>query len=199
MASNDPERSKPIIRRLPLAELALILIGAIVALGLEDWADERQEAENAVALLRLVNSELASNQSRIETEIPYHRSMLEPMAESLRSFGEGNDFSLPEGWQGTRPIALTKTAFRLAVSSNLLARLDPAVALEIASVYELMERSEVDEANTSLATLQTDFKDGDRYLRLLSYAIKEEVRRADLLLPKLASASELLDAELSRL
>lgn len=171
----------------------------MVALGLEDWLDERQKTERAEALLLLVSTELASNRSKIAEEIEYHREMVEPLADRVRVFREDGEFSLPDGWEGTRPIALASTAFQLAVSSNLLARLEPTTALEIASVYELIERSEIDRANLSLATLQTDFRDGDRYLRLLSYAVVQEVSRADTLSTRLASASDLLEREITKL
>ncbi|MEM7765690.1 MAG: hypothetical protein AAF290_16615, partial [Pseudomonadota bacterium] len=105
----------------------------------------------------------------------------------------------PEGWQGTRPIQLTRTAFELAVTSNALARLPAPTALEIADVYETMRRMEVAHNNNSLVTLQTDFTDGDRYLRLLSQAIDQEVRRSETLLPQLINAGTSLTTELEQM
>ncbi|MEL7296546.1 MAG: hypothetical protein AAGJ86_02730 [Pseudomonadota bacterium] len=192
-------RALTFFRGAPLLELALIIVGALLALALEDWADEREKTQRARTLLQLVVAEIETNYDRLTTEIDYHRNMRLPIQQSVVELRDNNRFALPEGWQGTRPIQLTRTAFELAVTSNALARLPAPTALEIADVYETMRRMEVTHNNNSLVTLQTDFTDGDRYLRLLSQTIDGEVRRSETLLPQLANASGSLTTELEQM
>ena len=198
--SKTPKRrALTFFRGAPLLELALIIVGALLALALEDWADEREKTERARTLLQLVVAEIETNHERLTKEIDYHRAMRLPIQQTVVELRDNNRFTLPEGWQGTRPIQLTRTAFELAVTSNALARLPAPTALEIADVYETMRRMEVAHNNNSLVTLQTDFTDGDRYLRLLSQAIDQEVRRSETLLPQLINAGTSLTTELEQM
>lgn len=68
------------------------------------------------------------------------------------------------------------------------------LALALARVYEVAERSEERRNNVSLATIQTNFRDGVRYIRLQQEANIAEVQTADTLLPLIADARDRLDA-----
>ncbi|MEM7610620.1 MAG: hypothetical protein AAF270_03005 [Pseudomonadota bacterium] len=184
---------------MPLLELALIVVGAMLALALEDWQEERERVERARELLTLVSAEMQSNLQRLEQRVTYHRDMRQPILDSAAMMRNEAVFSLPDGWQGSKPIVLTKTAFELAASSNALVMLPPATALQLAEVYDEVALTEVRRNNTALVTLQTDFSDGIRYLRLLVVAIDIEVTAAETLVPALGDAIDVLDAELEAL
>ena len=103
------------------------------------------------------------------------------------------EFGLPEGWQGPQPILLTRTAFDLSVMTGVLARVSPEAALSWARVYEMVERGQQQRQNVSLATLQSSFRDGTRYLRLREQAIFVELENVEKLLPLLETAIQQVD------
>ena len=149
-----------------LLEFAMIILGALLALALDDWRDQPERDERDRAVLVQLAAELVANEQRLERESQYHRDMVMPLQASHdRMLNEG-EFRMPEGWQGFRPIILTRTAFDVAVMNGVLARVPPDTALALARVYEVSERSEERRNNVSLATIQTSFRDGVRYIRL---------------------------------
>lgn len=170
----------------------MIIIGALMALALDDWRDkEEREARDQIIIEQLV-AELDANRSRLESEVVYHRDIIGPIREAGQRLANENAFALPEGWEGTKPILLTRTAFDLSVMTGALARLPPEWALDLSRAYESASRGQRLRENINLATVQTSFNDGARYLRLQEEAIRVELQTAETLIPLLRQASEQL-------
>ncbi len=180
-----------------LLEFAMIIIGALLALALDDWRDNQERDERDRAALVQLAAELETNQSLLATQSEYHRDMRGPIAEARERMQADGVFGMPEGWTGSQPILLTRTAFDLAVMSGVLTRVSPEAALSLARVYEMVERGQQRRQNVSLATLQSSFRDGTRYLRLQEQAIYVELENVDALLPLLEEAIREVDAAIA--
>lgn len=185
MSASSPSRSRP---GGLLLEFTMIIVGAFLALALDDWRDRQERDERDQAVLVQVAAELAANGERLETESRYHRAMVGPIGEARQRMIDTGEFGFPEGWVGSQPILLTRTAFDVAVMNGVLARVPPETALSLARVYELGERGAVRRNNVSLATLQSSFTDGVRYLRLQEQAVITELETVDTLLPLIKEA-----------
>ena len=173
-----------------LLEFAMIILGALLALALDDWRDQQERDARDHAVLIQLEAELAANEQRLVEESRYHHDMREPIREARERMMNEGAFALPEGWQGGQPILLTRTAFDVAVMNGVLARMPPDTALSLAHVYEVAERGTVKRNNVNLAMLQSSFTDGVLYLRLQEQAILTEINNADTLLPLLREARE---------
>ena len=182
------------LRRLPVVEVLLLMIGAAVALALDDWREAGERAERDGEVIALLLAELESNRSRLLDEVAYHREIDKPMQAAWRRMSEEGVFAMPENWQGVLPIALTRTAFDLAAMTNTLARLPAETAIRLSRVYEEMEATERSRANVSLATWQTSFSDGVRYMRLQLGGVQMEIEAADRLVPLFEEAVAALEA-----
>lgn len=171
-----------------LLEFAVIIVGALLALALDDWRDNRErEARDRVVLEQLA-AELSANRSALETESAYHREILDPIRTARLTMQNSGNFALPEDWEGIRPILLTRSAFDLAVMTGVLARVPADTALSLARTYEEAERAQERRGNVSLATLQTSFTDGVRWLRLQEQGVVEELESVERLVPLLERA-----------
>ncbi len=177
-----------------LLEFAMIILGALLALALDDWRDQQERDERDQAVLVQLTAELVANEQRLAQESQYHRDMAAPLQESYDRMADEGEFRMPEGWTGYQPIILTRTAFDVAVMNGVLARVPPETALALGRVYEVAERSEVRRNNVGLATIQTSFRDGVRYIRPQQQAIIAETETADTLLPLIADARSRLEA-----
>lgn len=181
------------LRSAPLLELGLIVVGALLALALEDWQEARERTERDRVMLTMVSAELSANAERLSEDSRYHNAMLAPIMQSVRRMRQEGLFGLPEGWQGVRPIILTSAAYELALQNGTLARVPAKAALQLAEAYEQLDALERSRANVQLVTLQTDFQDGPRYLRLQAEGVRVERDGAASLAPVLENAVTVLD------
>lgn len=176
-----------------LAEFLLIILGALLALALDGWQEERELHERDKVVLQLVSAEISANLNALEQQSEYHRAMKQPISESVRLVTEENQFSIPDDWAGVKPILLTSTAFELAANTGVLARIPAETALVLSQAYNELRSTERGRANLALVTLQTSFRDGERYLRLLALGLDEELRGAQTLSPLLTEAKARID------
>ena len=198
MAQESPPSARPgLLARLRARagvffEFGLIIVGALLALALDDWRENAERAERDRVVLELVSTEMAANRSLLETGSTYHEDMMGPITESAARMVSDNVFSVPEGWTGVQPILLTRSAFDLAVNSGVLARMPADASLALSQVYEAMDDAERRRNNIQLVTLQTDFTDGVRYLRLQQEGVRSELEATRDLVPLLIAAERVV-------
>ena len=60
-----------------LIESALIVISILVALGLDEWRQKREDAETAQQALSNFISEVQQNQARVEDAAPFNKGLLD--------------------------------------------------------------------------------------------------------------------------
>lgn len=132
--------------RLPIARLAVefvvIVIGVLVALGVDQWNERRQNDELARQVLRAVAAELSENHRQLTRRIEYHESIL-PGLDSLQRLAEAGNRTnilrsdaLPQGigfW------LLKDTAWETAIVTEAVRHFDLAVTSLLSTTYSLQE------------------------------------------------------------
>jgi hypothetical protein len=121
-----------------LAQLLLTALGVYLGLRADQWRDDQERSELARATLRNFRRELAINRTEVARMQPYH----DRVARALRPFVQrGGTVTLSQlveegGFDGTKPVEFTTTAWDLALATQALSFLDPALAFELSAVYK---------------------------------------------------------------
>lgn len=133
-------------RRLPLGKLAVefavIVIGVLVALAVDQWNEGRENDRLAHEVLRTLATEITENRRQIARRIEYHASVL-PGLDSLQRLAESGtrtnilrSGALPEGigfW------LLRDTAWETAIVTEAVRHFDLGVTSLLSLTYSLQE------------------------------------------------------------
>jgi hypothetical protein len=118
-----------------LGEAGMIVFAVLVALGLEEWRDERQMLDFADRARASVESELAANLEELRNTRPHLLHVDSVLvgviqAQDMDALGESIDVQLPD---------LSDAVWRVAQGSQAAAYLDFEWMLRIARAYEVLE------------------------------------------------------------
>jgi hypothetical protein len=131
-------------------ESALIVVSILVALGLDEWRENRQNAEVIRHALSTFLSEVQQNKARVEDSAPFneglrnvmHSHYLEDDIESVDDF-----VSMLESYS---PAVLQSTAWETALATGSLAKMDYNLVAALSLTYSLQGRYQ--QANRSGVT-----------------------------------------------
>jgi hypothetical protein len=123
-----------------LFESALIVVSILVALGLDEWRENRQNAEVIRHALSTFLNEVEQNQARIEDSAPFNEGLrnvmqshyLEDDIESVDDF-----VSMLESYS---PAVLQSTAWETALATGSLAKMDYNLVAAMSLTYSLQGR-----------------------------------------------------------
>ena len=140
--------SEPRVRRVA-AELLVqfLLIGVAVFLGLQayQWREDREHRDKARATLLNFRAEITKNRAAVVRVRPYHTALRDSLASGLRggsaTLGQVIGRFRFEGrpFIGIRTVDFSRTAWDLALATEALSYIDPALAFAIADVYHQQE------------------------------------------------------------
>lgn len=121
-----------------LGELALIVIGVLLALSVDEWRQERARVAAGEAAIESIRVELAANREKAIESRDYHDGRAARIGDS---FGGGepltrNDF--PKGF--TMPARFSRAAWETAREAGELTAVDRELRQEIAEAYAWQER-----------------------------------------------------------
>lgn len=134
--------SKTVSTWLPqvLFESALIVVSILVALGLDEWRESRQDAEVIQHALSTFLNEVQQNKARVEDAAPFneglrnvlHSHYLEDDIVSVDDF-----VSMLESYS---PAVLQSTAWETALATGSLAKMDYNLVAALSLTYSLQSR-----------------------------------------------------------
>jgi len=134
--------SKAISVWLPqvLFESALIVVSILVALGLDEWRENRQNAELVLNALTSFLSEVEQNKIRVEDAAPFNQGLenvlnshyVEDDIDSVDEF-----VSMVESYS---PVVLQSTAWETALATGSLAKKDYNLVSALSLTYSLQSR-----------------------------------------------------------
>jgi hypothetical protein len=132
-SENPPERGF-LRARLPalVLEAAMVVFAVLVALGVEEWREERQRAEFADRVRASVEREVEANIEELRTTAPELQRAVERMAEALRA----DDVSLLSGTVSMTLPDFSSAAWRAAQSSEAARDLDYDWLIGVSRAYE---------------------------------------------------------------
>ena len=123
-----------------LIESALIVISILVALGLDEWRQKREDAETAQQALSNFISEVQQNQARVNAGAPFNKGLLNVL--KSRHAGSGID-SVDEFVimvESYSPLVLQSTAWETALATGSLAKMDYNLVSKLSLTYGLQNR-----------------------------------------------------------
>jgi hypothetical protein len=123
-----------------LFESALIVVSILVALGLDEWRENRQDAELINHALRSFLSEVQQNKLRVEDAAPFNQGLKSVLtrhyvADDIASVDEF--VSMVESYS---PVVLQSTAWETALATGSLAKMEYNLVSALSLTYSLQSR-----------------------------------------------------------
>jgi len=127
--------------RVPAAarDIMLLILGAALALAVEEWRDAHAERRRVAAALASIRAELLDNQQRVEKARAHHLQM----ADTLSAYRARRQLPPPRVYFESgvfQPALPLSTAWQTARETGALSGLPYSVVLAIAPVYEAQAR-----------------------------------------------------------
>jgi hypothetical protein len=121
-----------------MRDILLLVVGAALALAVEEWRDARAERRRVAAALVSIRAELLDNQGRVERARAHHLQM----ADTLSGYRARRELPPERVYFGgvLRPALPLSTAWQTARETGALSGLPYSVVLAVAPVYEAQAR-----------------------------------------------------------
>ncbi|MEO0422813.1 MAG: hypothetical protein AAF184_10785 [Pseudomonadota bacterium] len=122
-----------------IAEVALIVLGVLLGLWLDERREDRELAEFVTRSQEVMLAELRENFSRIEQSRAYHLSLLPAIVaarDAALQDAAGDVPSSVPAYRGFGTPTVTRAAYETALSAAIFARVDPEESAAIAYAYE---------------------------------------------------------------
>ena len=123
-----------------LIESALIVISILVALGLDEWRQKREDAETAQQALSNFISEIHQNQARVDDAVPFNKGLLDVLKRRYEGGGINsvNEFVIMV--ESYTPLVLQSTAWETALATGSLAKMEYNLVSALSLTYSLQNR-----------------------------------------------------------
>jgi hypothetical protein len=135
-----PSPARPRATRVPpvVRDVLLVVLGAALALAVDEWRDARQRAGRVSAALAGIRDELRGNARRIEAARARHRRV----ADTLGTLLARGTRPTPQVYLNPMfsPALVTSTAWQAARETGALADMPLPTVLRLAPAYEAQER-----------------------------------------------------------
>jgi hypothetical protein len=124
-----------------LFEIVTILIGVVLALGLNEWRQSRAQDEQLSTALQLIRNEVEMNHHTLSDRISYWEAMRDTLDRLMQRQGNIDLSHVPiPGWKGTRNPALSESALEAATGSQALSTADVTLVKRIITVYTFQKK-----------------------------------------------------------
>jgi type II secretory pathway pseudopilin PulG len=179
-----------------LFDMALVIVSVLLALALGNWREDREKATLTRNVLAVLAQEIATNRKAIDDMLDYQDRMTAAFRDANLQFQKTQEFRFPEEARGrSAAVRFSRAAYDSALTSQVLPRIGIDTVLKLSAVYAEQD-AYADQLRTyANATIQTDFSDGSRYLRLLSNEYAQLAESERRLQPMLAAAAEAIASE----
>jgi len=115
-----------------LLEMVFVALGVFLAMAADQWRTDRQHEEGARAALQRFKTEIEANKAAVEKVMDYHvqtrKAIIAYLNPKLR---DTTSLKL----NGLQPVNFEHTAWDLAIATQALADVDPAIAFELTRIY----------------------------------------------------------------
>lgn len=151
-----------------LIESALIVLSILVALGLDEWRENREDDETVQLALSNFALELRQNQARVEHSAPYNQGLKMVLGNRYQSddIGTVDDFvNLVASYV---PAVLQSTAWETALATGSLANMEYELVSALSLTYSLQNRYLVT-SRTGMAELTSPQNLSEEKLSLAMY------------------------------
>ena len=123
-----------------LIESALIVISILVALGLDEWREKREDAETAQQALSNFISEVQQNQARVDDAAPFNKGLLDVLKGRYEGSGINSVDEFVIMVESYTPLRLQSTAWETALATGSLAKMEYNLVSALSLTYSLQNR-----------------------------------------------------------
>ncbi len=121
-----------------LLEVALISVGVFLGLAGEQWREARHQRELANEALRRFRTEIVENRKAVAGVKDYHLELQKRLHEEFAKTPNKRNADNIQ-LKGIRPAHFDRSAWDLAIATQSLAYIDPALSLELSRVYNTQD------------------------------------------------------------
>ncbi len=121
-------------------ESMLIVVSILVALYLDEWRDDRQDAENIEHALANFVSEIRRNRAHVDDAAPFNKGLRHVLnrRQEVRAIESVATFvNIIESYN---PVVLQSTAWETAIATGALAKMDYQLVSALSLTYSLQNR-----------------------------------------------------------
>jgi hypothetical protein len=134
-----PPAARHGIRAVFGPELLLVVLGAILALGIDEWREQRSRTARAEMAMQSIYTEIQTNQRMVENARAFHVAT----RDTLRAYAAHGQLPPPRVyWEGGlfNPARVTSMAWQSAQTTSATADMPYELVLFLAQVYERQAR-----------------------------------------------------------
>jgi hypothetical protein len=151
-----------------ILEVALIAMGVFLGLAGEQWRENAGQRDTAMASLRRLRSEVATNRDAVQRVKDYHattRTELRTYLQRDAKHHQADSVRL----NGIQIVPFEHTAWDLALTTQSLAHIDPDLAFGLSRIYNTQQTvSELSRGITQAMYLRPPAENLDGFLAALS-------------------------------
>jgi hypothetical protein len=198
--ASDPTLSRHLERhgwKRLVFEMFLLVASAMLALGVNDWNNERERKQLAHRVMEELKVEVAQNRQSIDATLSYHEAMSKGFQATLDAMAKGEPWEYPAGFEGLDQNLFQRAAYDSALLSQTLPHLRPVTLSALSALYTQQEEYTQNLRLYAAATLQSDEKDSRRDLRLTENCFKQMAASERRLVSLMDRAAAAIDAELA--
>ena len=125
-----------------LLEAALIVLGVLLGLTLNQWRETRNDDQRAALALRQIEDEIRYNLAQVESSLPNHQAFRDSVGVMLQRFREHPEilngftiFTIRSNFTGFKAPLLQTTAWQLAQNTGTINHFDYEQAAELSKLY----------------------------------------------------------------
>lgn len=135
-------RSRAISDWLPrvLFESMLIVVSILLALYLDEWRDDQQDAENIEHALANFVSEIQQNKARVEDAAPFDQGLRHVLSRRQEVRAIESVATFINIFESYSPVVLQSTAWETAIATGALAKMDYKIVSALSLTYSLQNR-----------------------------------------------------------
>jgi hypothetical protein len=123
-----------------LFESMLIVVSILVALYLDEWRDDRQDAENIQDALAYFVSEIQQNRARVEDAAPFNQGLRHVLNRRQEVRAIESVATFVNIFESYNPVVLQSTAWETAIATGALAKMDYQLVSALSLTYSLQNR-----------------------------------------------------------
>ncbi len=118
----------------------LIVASILVALYLDEWRDDRQDAENIEHALANFVVEIQQNRARVEDSAPFNQGLQHVLTRRQEIHAIESVATFVNIIESYSPVVLQSTAWETAIATGALAKMDYNLVSALSLTYSLQNR-----------------------------------------------------------
>ncbi len=123
-----------------LFESLLIILSILAALGLDEWRENRKDAENIEKALTNFLSEIQQNKAAIDDASPFNRGLRDVISKRQEVSAISSATLLIDMIESYNSVVLRSTAWETALATGSLGKLDYNLVSALSLTYSLQNR-----------------------------------------------------------